>query len=105
MAHTHAILIRPIITEKSMQLAQTGWYTFAVAVHARKERIAKEVSTQYSVQVVDVRTLLMPGKTRSVGKTRKKITRSDWKKAIVRLNKGQHIPAFEITETKSSTNT
>jgi ribosomal protein L23 len=70
---------RPIITEKSMALASTGWYTFAVALAARKEDIVKSINTLYSVNVTEVRTMRVAGKTQKAGKKMKPITRMDWK--------------------------
>ena len=92
------IVKRPIITEKSMFLASTGWYTFAVALQARKEDIVKAIDALYSVSVVKVRTMRVAGKTRKAGKRAKPVTRVDWKKTLVRLKKGQKISVFEVSE-------
>lgn len=92
------IVKRPIITEKSMFLASTGWYTFAVALNARKEDIIKAINALYSVSVRQVRTMRVAGKTRKVGKRAKPVTHIDWKKALVRLEKGQKISVFEASE-------
>lgn len=92
---------RPLITENSLAGAKAGWYTFVVDRQAQKPAIAREVEKQYQVHVLEVRTAIMGGKTRSVGPRRLRTTQSDWKKARVRLEKGQHIEAFEVTEEKS----
>lgn len=97
MNHAHSLVIRPVISEKSMQLARGGWYTFAVRINARKEEIATIIGKLYEVTVVDVRTVRVPGKTRMAGRLRRKITRPDWKKTMVKLSKGQHIPVFEVS--------
>lgn len=98
MAHTFTIVKQPVISEKSMLLAQRGWYTFAVRKTARKESIAAEIARLYSVRVTEVRTVRMPGKTRRAGKAMRTVTRPDWKKAMVKLAKGQHIPVFEVSQ-------
>jgi len=95
MAHT--LIQRPLITEKSMTLAQRGWYTFAVTKTARKEAIAKAINRLYAVTVVDVRTVKKVGKVHRAGKKMIAIKKSDWKKAMVKLAKGQRIPVFEVT--------
>ena len=92
------IVKRPIITEKSMFLASTGWYTFAVALKSRKEDIVKAINALYSVSVIAVRTMRVAGKTRKAGKRAKPVTRVDWKKTLVRLKKGQKIGVFEVSE-------
>lgn len=90
-------LKRPLITEKTLTLAARGWYTFEVGIKARKEDIIKAVSAFYKVTVTEVRTVHMHGKMRRVGKMQKYQKKEDWKKAVVRLAKGQKIDAFEVT--------
>ena len=90
-------LIKPFITEKTLSLAGRGWYTFVVAVQAEKKQIAADVAKFYKVTVTDVRTVHMHGKVRRVGKKMQHRKKSDWKKAMVQLAKGQKIDAFEVT--------
>lgn len=92
------IVKRPIMTEKSMFLASTGWYAFEVSLKSRKEDIIKAINALYSVTVKDVRTMRVAGKTRKSGKRAKPVTRVDWKKALVRLQKGQKISIFDVSE-------
>lgn len=86
---------RPLITEKTLKLAASGWYTFAVDVKARKETIASAVKQLYKVDVIEVRTMVMHGKTKRAGRKATTVKRPDWKKAFVQLKKGQKIDAFE----------
>lgn len=90
--------IRPLISEKSMTLAQRGWYSFIVGDKQRKEDIAKEIGLLYSVSVREVRTSRRIGKIRRSGRKMIATRRPNWKKAMVRLSKGQSIPVFEIGE-------
>jgi len=87
---------RPLITEKSMALAQMGWYTFAVAAFSRKEAIAKEIGYLYNVTVREIRTIRKVGKMHRTGRKSVIKQKSDWKKAMVRLAKGQKIAIFDI---------
>ncbi|MCL4199760.1 50S ribosomal protein L23 [Patescibacteria group bacterium] len=89
---------RPVITEKSMTLARNGWYSFAVAAFSRKENIAKEISDLYNVTVKEVRTIRRKGKMHRTGRKMIMKQRADWKKAMVRLAKGQKIAIFDIGE-------
>ncbi|MBI4066152.1 50S ribosomal protein L23 [Candidatus Gottesmanbacteria bacterium] len=91
------IIIKPVITEKSLSLASRGWYTFVVVSASSKPEIAQAIGDVYSVTVVDVRSMIMHGKERRAGKKQKRVTKSDWKKALVRLKEGQKIDAFEVT--------
>jgi large subunit ribosomal protein L23 len=93
----NTIVIRPHITEKTLNLASRGWYTFSVAPDASKQNIKDAVSLLYKVTVIAVRTISMHGKMRRVGKVSKPVKREDWKKAMVSLKKGQKIDVFEVT--------
>jgi len=89
------ILIRPVITEKSMECAQRGVYTFIVAKKARKEEIKRAIEEQFNVNITSIKTMLVKGKTRLAGRKRLKIRTSDFKKALVKLKKDQKIELFE----------
>ncbi len=93
-----SILIRPYITEKTMQLAQSNWFSFVVALYANKAQIAGEVAKMYKVNVIHVRTSLVTGKMKRTGKKQKLAQTSAWKKAMVQLKTGQTIDAFQIQE-------
>lgn len=80
------IIIRPIITERSMEGLQDGKYTFRVMKEANKIEIAKAVEALFSgVKVEKVNTMSVKGKKRRQGRT-EGYTPS-WKKAIVTLTK------------------
>jgi large subunit ribosomal protein L23 len=88
------VLLRPVITERSMSQTNDGRYTFAVATDATKPEIATAVETQFKVDVVAVNTIPMRGKQRRLGR---KIGRQpDWKKAVVTIAKGQKIEKYFV---------
>jgi len=95
-----SIFVRPLITEKTLTLAASGWYSFLVHKAAEKPGIAKAIADFYKVNVVGVRVASMHGKMRRVGKLMKYTKKSDWKKALVHLSKGQKIDAFEVAPTQ-----
>jgi len=88
------VLLRPVITEKSMTETNTGRYTFAVVKDASKLEIAQAVAEAFKVDVVAVNTSTVRGKSRRVGKRVGK--KSDWKKAIVTLAAGQRIERYFV---------
>lgn len=92
------ILLRPIISEKSMQDAAKNRYTFAVGKASNKAQIFKAVAATFSVKPVSVKTITVKGKSRLAGKTRQMVKGEDWKKAIVELPAGQKIDLFDVTE-------
>jgi len=82
----HDIIIRPIITERSMTGVADRKYTFEVARGSGKIEIAKAVEQLFGVQVLKVNTMNMHGKLRRQGRSQGYT--SDWKKAIVTLKEG-----------------
>lgn len=87
------ILKRPIVTEKSTILGETGRYTFEVDRNASKHDIARAVEWAFDVKVVKVNTMKVPGKVKRYGRRPSK--QPDWKKAIVSLAAGDSIQLFE----------
>ncbi len=77
------IIIKPVITEKSMDELQEGKYTFKVAKDANKTEIKKAVEALFGVEVAKVNTLNVNGKEKRMGRFVGKT--SSWKKAIVTL--------------------
>ncbi len=89
------IVRRPIITEKSMKLAQNHFYTFEVDKNATKTQISKTVAEKFGVKVLSVKTLNVKGEVKSQRKVRKLYKSSGFKKAIVQIGKTQKIALFE----------
>ena len=79
----HDIVIRPVITEKSMLGAVNKIYTFEVAKSANKIEIAKACEEVFGVKVEKVQTIRTMGKTKRMGVHVGK--RADQKKAIITL--------------------
>lgn len=77
------IIVRPIITEKSMDGLAERKYTFEVAKNANKIEVKKAVEALFGVKVAKVTTISVKGKKKRMG--RSEGYTSDWKKAIVTL--------------------
>lgn len=92
MTNAHDIVIRPIITEKSMAGIPNMRYTFAVAKDANKIEIAKAVESAFDVKVAKVNTINVCGKMRRQG--RFEGYTPSWKKAIVTLKKNSKPISF-----------
>jgi len=88
------VLLRPVITERSMSETNRGRYTFAVATDATKQEIAAAVAESFKVDVVAVNTMPVRGKARRLG--RKIGRKPDWKKAIVTIAEGQKIERYFV---------
>ncbi|MBQ6895124.1 MAG: 50S ribosomal protein L23 [Clostridia bacterium] len=81
--NNHDIIIKPIVSEKSMDQLADRKYTFKVAMNANKIEIKKAVEEVFGVKVEKITTARVLGKVKRMGATSGK--RADWKKAIVKL--------------------
>src|SRR5215510_3460251 len=107
MRTPHSIIKRPLLTEKSTRLRETGGHNeafgegeeyaqkvaFEVAIDANKIEIRHAVEKLFNVQVTDVHTHVMRGKEKRLGRYVGRRPRR--KKAIVTLQAGQSIEFFE----------
>ena len=84
MKRAQDIILKPIITEKSMAGISLKKYTFKVAKDANKIEIAKAVESLFNVTVDKVNTRNCKGRFVRQGRTAG--YRPDWKKAIVTLS-------------------
>ena len=95
MANVYDIIVRPIITERSMADVANKKYVFEVAKNAGKIEIKNVVETAFGVKVAKVNTINVSGKSKRLGAGRPGTTRS-WKKAYVQLTEdSKTIELFE----------
>ena len=107
MRDAQAIIKRPLLTEKSARLRETGGaasghaegedyaqqVVFEVARDANKIEIRGAVQSLFKVTVTSVRTLVVRGKQKRIGRFSGR--RPTWKKAYVTLKAGDNIEFFE----------
>ena len=94
------VILRPVISEKSIDESGRGKYTFAVHQDANKIQIKAAIEELYQkekVTVVAVNVLTSKAKEKRRGTKRGRITgrTSSWRKAVVTLAPGQKIEFFE----------
>jgi large subunit ribosomal protein L23 len=94
----HSVIIKPIITEKSMADAGNGCFTFLVNPDTNKTMIKKAVEKKFDVHVVSLTTMTIKGRSKRVGARRVEKVLSSEKKAIVTLKKGEKISLFALSE-------
>jgi len=88
------VVMRPLVTEKATALKdEQNKVTFQVAMDANKIEIRQAVETIFKVKVTDVRTQVVFGKMKRMGRYLGR--RPTWKKAVVRLQPGSKIELFE----------
>ncbi|MBP1927306.1 large subunit ribosomal protein L23 [Sedimentibacter acidaminivorans] len=92
MRDPHDIIIRPIVTENSMDLMADKKYTFVVDKRSNKTEIKNAVEQVFGVKVEKVNTMNMLGKKKRQGVHIGK--KADWKKAIITLTEGSKTIEF-----------
>lgn len=94
--HLYDVIRRPVITEKSEGIRETeNVYTFEVDTRANKQMIKEAVESIFGVEVLAVRTAIMPAKLgRRLRKTY--IRKREWKKAYVTVAPGESIDLFGV---------
>ena len=93
MREPYEILVKPLVSEKSMMMMGDNKYSFSVAKDANKIEIKYAVEKLFDVTVLDVNTRIIRGKIKRQGRYEGK--RPDVKKAIVTLKDGDSIKVFE----------
>ena len=92
--HARDIIIRPLMTEKSMQQKEElNTMAFQVRPDANKVEIRSAIESIFNVKVASVRTATFAGKLKRMG--RQQGRRPEWKKAVVKLAPGHKIELVE----------
>ena len=91
--NARAVVLAPVVSEKSYSLIEDGKYTFKVHSDAHKTQVRQAVEEIFKVDVVDVKIIQVRAKPKRRGAFRG--TRPGYKKAIVKLAEGQSISIFE----------
>jgi len=87
------ILIEPVLSEKSNMLREQGKYVFKVAQSANKLQVKEAVRRLFNVNPISCTIMVVGGKPKRL-RHRSGYT-ATWKKAIVKLSKGEKIGVFE----------
>ena len=90
----HTVLLRPVISEKSVIETERNNYTFAVARDANKFQIKAAVEAEFKVDVLGVRVVNVKPKQKRRGRKTLGMV-PGWRKAIVTIAAGQKIELFE----------
>ena len=94
MRELRKIIRIPLVSEKSTNMRiNENKYVFKVDNKANKLEIKRAIEELFKVKVEDVTTMMMHGRPKRLGRFEGR--RPDWKKAIVKLKKGQTIELFE----------
>ena len=92
MRSAYDVIIKPVISERSMDLAQQKKYTFKVAKDANKTQVKLAVEEIFGVEVKKVNIMNIDGKVKRMGRYVGRT--SAYKKAIVTLKEGDTIDFY-----------
>ena len=92
MRNLSDVILKPVITEKAMDMISGKRYVFKVVKDANKAEIAQAVEAMFDVKVADVNTINMKKKPKRLG-VHAGYT-GEWKKAIVTLKEDSKSIAF-----------
>lgn len=90
------IILGPIISEKSMDAASKGKFTFRVSKNATKKDIKKAIEEKFKVNVTKIGTTIVKDRKKRMGAKRIEAFKNDYKKALLTLKEGQKIPIFDV---------
>lgn len=93
MKDARDIIIKPLVTEKTMNLLADNKYTFLVDKKSNKTEIKNAIEEIFKVKVDKVSTMIVKGKPKRMGRYEGRT--SDRKKAVISLKPGQKIKLFE----------
>ena len=94
MPEARHIVVRPVVTEKSVVQTSASQYSFQVRPDASKHHIKAAIEGLFKVKVLRVNTVTVHGKRKRDMRRRTAkptVQRPDWKKAIVTLREGDKI--------------
>lgn len=92
------IIRKPLITEKSLQMANlNNVYVFEVERLANKKEVKEAVEDIFQVHVLSVNTVMRHAGKKSTGRRRLKVVTAKTKKVMVKLKAGEKIALFDIT--------
>ena len=87
MKNHYDIIKFPVVTEKSTKISENNQFVFKVAINSSKGDIKKAIEKVFKVKVKAINTIKVKGKKKVFKGTKGK--RSDFKKAVITLVKGE----------------
>ena len=101
--YIRATILKPVINEKSMQLTEGSKYSFHVDTNVNKDQVWQFVEKKFGVDVLGVSIINIPAKRKTLRTRRGYYSSGGYKKAIVKLKKGQKIALFEVATPEEET--
>lgn len=92
------IILKPIVTEKSLMDQERGRYHFLVSLKANKDQISHAFEVIFGHKALGVNTFKVKGKTKTDWRHRRPIVKPDRKKAIVTIAKDKKIELLNLNK-------
>ena len=89
------ILIKPLLTEKSVGLREGGFYVFLVNKKANKIMIKSAVEKVFKIKVLSCKVCNYKPQEKFFRHTRNKGQKASYKKAMIKISKGEKIASLE----------
>ena len=89
MNSIYSTIVSPVITEKATKISENNQFVFKVKIDSNKKEIKEAIEKLFKVKVKSIKTIKTKGKNKVFKGTKGR--RSDYKKAIICLNKGENI--------------
>jgi large subunit ribosomal protein L23 len=90
------IILKPIITEKTLAHQEVGQYSFWVNRYSNKNQIAEAFKMVFSIEPIRVNTYIIKGKLKTDWRKKKAINKPDRKKAVILIKKDQKIELLTL---------
>jgi large subunit ribosomal protein L23 len=90
------IILKPIITEKSLMQQEKGKYSFWVGIKANKNQIFQAFEAFFGIKPLNVNTLKLKGTNKTDWKKKSPIKKSDRKKAFITIPKNKKLELLKI---------
>lgn len=97
MSKLHTVITAPIDTEKAMQGTAKGIYTIVVRRDATKTEISEAIKKYYGVETESINTVVLPSKSRTIGRGKAMVKRPLLKKAVIKIKGGKALDFNKIT--------
>lgn len=94
------MLLKPIVTEKTIREAEKKRYTFAMPSSMTKPELKKKLEKLFKVSIIKIQTAIMPGKNYRKGRRWIYGQHADWKKTVITIKPDQKIELFDIPNQK-----
>lgn len=90
------IILKPIITEKSLVDQEKGKYSFWVGLKSNKNQIFEAFESFFGIKPLNINTVRVKGKNKTDWKKRLPIKKSDRKKAVITIPKDKKLELLKI---------